>query len=173
MKKILFCLLVCLCVFSCTKEDRKFLVVQQESAIDSYIKTLTNSEVVYCNGVVRAVLDRGTTKDTAAVGDSVYFYYAGYIFSNGKGQLFHTNSDSVAQANNWPMEAQGATLRTASLGSGELLKGLDYGMEGMGLNEHSYIIFNADYGYGNQRVGQVPALSALLFEVWLKQIRKN
>lgn len=175
MKRTVFYVLVCicLCAVSCTKEDRKATIIQQESSIDSYIGSLVKDTVVYRDGVVRAIIEQGVKKDTAAVGDSVYFFYAGYIFTNGKGKLFYTNSDSVATANNVSLASTEAVLRNTKLGNGDLIEGLERGLVGMRQNEHAYIVFNADYGYGNSRVGQVPAMSALLFEVWLEQIRKN
>lgn len=161
---------------SCTKEDRKLLIIQQEAAIDQYVQNLSCDTVLYQNGVVRAILERGKPSyaaDTVAEGDTVRFYYAGYIFSNGKGTLFHTNSDSVATANNRTLPEDQALLCSGAIGGGELLKGLDYGFRGMAPGEHAYLVFNTDFGFGNTKVGQVPAMSPLLFEVWFVQVVKK
>ena len=86
-------------LLSCTKEDRKLTLIQQEEAIDQFVQSLAKDTVLYQKGVVRAVLEPGISvdpADTLAAGDTIYFYYAGYIFSRGKGELFHTNSLAVA-----------------------------------------------------------------------------
>lgn len=44
---------------SCTKEDRKLLIIKQEAAIDQYVQNLSCDTVLYQNGVVRAILERG------------------------------------------------------------------------------------------------------------------
>lgn len=163
-------------LLSCTKEDRKLTLIQQEEAIDQFVQSLAKDTVLYQKGVVRAVLEPGISvdpADTLAAGDTIYFYYAGYIFSRGKGELFHTNSLAVAEANNRTLTRDEAAVHSGVVGEGKFLKGLDYGFPGMAPGEHSYVIFNADYGYGNTKVGLVPPMSPLLFEIWVDRIVKN
>ena len=120
-----------LAVASCTKEDRKLMLIKQEEEIDQFVQTLIKDTVYYQKGVVRAVLEPGkpvTPADTLTTGDTVYFYYAGHV---------------------------------------------DYGFMGMSAGEHAYLIFNAEYGYGNTTVGQVPLMSPLLFEIWIERIVKK
>lgn len=158
---------------SCTKEDRKADLLTQETAIDKYISALKCDTVYYQNGVVRAVMDQGQSTDTLAVGDSVSFYYAGFIFNNGKGQIFHTNYAQIAQEYDWPISEEEDTLLTGIMGRDQFIKGLEYGMIGMRVKEHAYIVFNSDYGFGNTSVGQVPKMSPLFFEVWMEKMHKN
>ncbi|HHV02780.1 MAG: FKBP-type peptidyl-prolyl cis-trans isomerase [Bacteroidales bacterium] len=161
---------------SCTREDRKLMLVRQEEEIDKFVMTLTKDTVFYQQGVVRAVLEKGSSAnmaDTAARGDTIYFYYAGHVFSKGKGELFHTNSDSVAAVYKRTLTPDQAVVRSGAVGEGKFLKGLDYGLTGMSPGEHSYVIFNADYGFGNITVGQVPRMSPLLFEIWVERIVKK
>ena len=165
-----------LTAISCTKEDRKLTLIRQEEAIDKFVQSLTKDTRFYRNGVVRAVLEQGKPAgqaDTLTPGDTAYFYYAGHIFSNGKGELFYTNSDSVALSYNRKLETEEATIRSGVVGEGRFLKGLDNGFPGMAPGEHAYIIFNADYGFGNTKVGLVPAMSPLLFEIWIERIVKK
>jgi len=177
MKTVLIILAgLMLTAISCTKEDRKLTLIRQEEAIDQFVQSLTKDTVFYRNGVVRAVLEPGMPAgqaDTLAPGDTVYFYYAGHIFSKGKGELFYTNSDSVALSYDRTLEAEEAIVREGVVGEGRFLKGLDNGFPGMTAGEHAYIIFNADYGFGNTQVGLVPAMSPLLFEIWIERIVKN
>ena len=39
--------------------------------------------------------------------------------------------------------------------------------------EHALILFNADLGFGNANVGQVPSMSPLMFEIWIVQVVKK
>jgi len=39
--------------------------------------------------------------------------------------------------------------------------------------EHSYILFSSDYGFKNNDLDNVPALSSLIFEVWIIDLKKN
>ncbi len=165
-----------LTAISCTKEDRKLTLIRQEEAIDQFVQSLTKDTVFYRNGVVRAVLEPGSPADkadTLAPGDTVYFYYAGHIFSKGKGELFYTNLDSVALAYNRSPGTEESQVRSGVVGEGRFLKGLDNGFPGMAPGEHAYIIFNADYGFGNKKVGLVPTMSPLLFEIWIERIVKK
>jgi len=165
-----------LTAISCTKEDRKLTLIRQEEAIDQFVQSLTKDTVYYRNGVVRAVLTPGIPAgdaDTLAQGDTVYFYYAGHIFSKGKGELFYTNSDSVALSYNRNQGAEETQIRTGVVGEGRFLRGLENGFPGMSPGEHAYIIFNAEYGFGNIKVGMVPAMSPLLFEIWIERIVKK
>lgn len=175
-KRLSIGLILIIMLVSCTKEDRRALIIKQETAIDEFVKTLVADTVYYRNGVVRAVLKSGTSGvegDTLAPGDSVFFYYAGHLFSNGKGAIFHTNSDSVANVYSWPLSGAGAQVLSRVVGEGKLIKGLDNGMPGMREGERAYIIFNADFGFGNDKVGQIPKMSPLLYEIWLEQIIKK
>ena len=100
---------------SCTKEDRKLMITKQEKEIDQFVETLVCDTVIYQRGVVRAVLEKGKpahTADTVAKGDTIYFYYAGHIFSRGKGALFHTNSESVAKSHNRVLPEDQARVRS-------------------------------------------------------------
>ncbi len=165
-----------LTAISCTKEDRKLTLIRQEEAIDQFVQSLTKDTVFYRNSVVRAVLDSGVPsgqQDTLAPGDTVYFYYAGHIFSKGKGELFYTNSDSIALAYDRSLGPEESQVRSGVVGEGRFLKGLDNGFPGMTPGEHAYIMFNAEYGFGNTTVGLVPAMSPLLFEIWIERIVKN
>lgn len=161
---------------SCTKEDRKLMIVKQEEEIDKFLQTLVCDTILYQNGAVRAVLEPGnptSVADTVAEGDTLYFYYAGHIFSRGKGKLFHTNLDSVALAHHWNLPEDQAKVRSGIVGEGKFLKGLDYGFRGMTPREHALILFNADLGFGNANVGQVPSMSPLMFEIWIVQVVKK
>lgn len=170
MKKLLYILLVALVAVSCTKEDRKNRIVEQEASIDRYISSLKDVRVERNNGSNRVVTKEGKGKDSLAIGDSLRFYYAGYVFSNGKGELFATNDTTVAIAHSFELE-QGVESRILS--HKELVPGLANGLVGARAGEECQVIFSAKYGYGNTIVYNVPKLSPLIFEIRIESIVKN
>ena len=170
MKRILYIICSVLLLASCTKEDRNLMLVNQEEAIDKYISSLKNVRIVRNSGSNRLVATEGKGLDSLEVGDTVNFYYAGYIFSSGKGSLFATNNPEVAQKAQFPLIGG---IESAVLGSGSLISGLDNGLLGAKAGEICQIVFSAKYGYENEAVYNVPKMSPLIFEVWVESIGKN
>ncbi len=169
MKRIL---LLCLCavLFSCTKEDRELLLVSQEDSIDKYINSLRGVRIARNGGSNRLVYTEGQGRDSLALGDSVKFFYAGYVFSNGKGALFATNDTIVAKNNGFELNGG---MEEKMLSSKEMLSGLANGLVGARAGEKCDIVFSAKYGYDNDVVYNVPKMSPLIFEVWVEGIVKN
>lgn len=154
---------------NCTKQDRENTIINQEASIDSYLSGLSTHETVRNGGSNRAVIDLGREGTAAAAGDSLYIRYAGYIFSNGKGDLFVTNDSTVAKAKNFPLQESPLGIK---LGKTSLVKGLELGLHGVKEGEHCYIVFSAKYGFDNTTVGIVPKLSPLFYEVWVDKVIK-
>ena len=102
--RYILAILASLCIISCTKQDRENTIINQESAIDSYISSLSDVSVVRSNGSNRVVLTPGADGTEVAAGDSLYIRYAGYIFSRGKGALFATNDPEVAKTASFPQQ---------------------------------------------------------------------
>ena len=70
-------------VLSCANEDKKLTIADQEAAIDNYInQNYSQNPVVRRNGSNRVILDSTSVNisDSLVFGDSLHFYYAGYIF---------------------------------------------------------------------------------------------
>lgn len=170
IKRIFAVLAVMAIAFSCTKEDRNNTIVNQEESIDRYISSLDGVRIVRNGGSNRIVHTEGTGIDSLAVGDSVKFYYAGYVFSNGKGTLFATNNPEIAKEKDFPL-AGGIEERI--LDEGSLISGLANGLAGVKAGERCDIVFSAKYGFGNTVVYNVPKLTPLFFEVWIEGIVKN
>ena len=127
--------------------------ISQEEKIDKFLESKYKDSVIVNNqGVNRILLDAGDSTCFAAVGDLVEFDYLGYSFETSIGENPFT----------------GGTY-SARLGEGELIRGLELGLEGMCPGEHSYIIFSCKYGYDNTVAG-VGRDKALAFEVLLKAI---
>ena len=169
MKKILYSLIFSLLLLSCAKQDREITLINQETAIDRYITSLgENALVVRNGGSIRVIKEQGVGSP-AVVGDSVYFYYAGYIFNNGPGALYVTNKEDVAQTNNFELTG---SIQKGIIGQG-MISGLNTGLEGVLQGEKCDIMFSAKYGYNNDVVYNVPKLSPLFFEIWIERIIKN
>jgi len=159
---------------SCAKQDREILVAQQIKDIESFAQSAANASrrLVINSGSTRLVISEGAG-DTLAVGDSVTFDYAGYIFQSGLGTLFDTNVESISEVLGVNIYNRGFDCGDCVLGRGKLIKGLDLGLIGAKKGEQAYIVFPADLGFGNSDIGLVPKMSALIYEVWIKEIKKN
>jgi len=142
-------------VLLCSCQNQKVnTVTSQEASIDSYItKSHEGKEVYRNNGSNRVVLVYGEG-DSIVVGDKAKLQLKGYIFSSGPGTQFCD------------------TTVTRTIGSGELISGLDNGLVGAKEGENSYIIFSAKYGFYDKSVGIVPSLSPLLYDVTVISIEK-
>ena len=104
------------------------------------------------------------------IGDSVKFYYAGYVFSNGKGSLFATNDTLVAKNNGFELSGG---IEEKVLSSRDMVRGLANGLVGAKAGEKCEVVFSAKYGYDNDVVYNVPKMSPLIFEIWVEGIVKN
>jgi len=142
---------------SCQTEVRE-AQINQEKYIDDYIQDeYADYEVLRNQGVSRVVL-LDTLKGVPAIekGDSTYLYLVGYTFGqNGPVAEFVRDSGMVR------------------VGSGDLIQGLERGLPGANLGSESLLLFPAQYGYGNQAVGLVAENQALMFHVFVAQIKKN
>ena len=150
MKRVFYILLLAL-MFGC-EDPMANTAVSQEDKIDSFIASkYSDAAVVPNNGVNRIVLEAGDSTCFAAKGDIVDFEYIGYTFTSSIGSAF----------------CQGSYKGV--LGEGKLIKGLEYGIEGMCPGERSYIIFSGKYGY-DKTVAGIAKGEALAFEIFLNDI---
>ena len=152
MKRLAIALTACCLLCSCESELANTAISQDEK-IDSFIKSkYADTPVAYNNGVNRILLEAGDSTAFAAAGDKVNFSYVAYPFNSS----IESNPFAAGEY-------------TAVLGSGEIIKGLEYGIEGMCPGERSYIVFSCKYAYGASVAG-VGRDKALAFEVVLNEI---
>lgn len=150
MKKLLYILLLAL-LFGC-EDPMANAAVSQEDKIDSFIASkYADAAVVANNGVNRIVLEAGDSTCFAAKGDIVDFDYIGYTFTTNIGSAFGNGSYK------------------GPLGEGNLIKGLEYGIEGMCPGERSYIVFSCKYAY-DKTVAGIAKGEALAFEIFMNDI---
>lgn len=161
---------------SCSKEAKDKTINTQEESISKYISSnFSDYRLVTREGSNRIIIDSGFGTDALEFGDSLTFYYAGYVFNNGPSQIFATNDQSVAEKNNFDITTQKDTYSAYSVlfESGSFVSGLVNGLYGVTEGEHCIILFSARYGFGDKAVANVPGLSALIYEVWVEGIKKN
>lgn len=176
MKKILAILSCFLCFASCSKDDKALTIANQEAAIDSYISgTLGAYPVVRNNGSNRVIVDSAdiSVTDSLEYGDSLHFYYAGYVFNSSPSTLFATNVEEVASQSQFEVTDPDFSVKKTIYEKGALIPGLENGLAGVKEGEHCIILFSAQYGFYNDAVYNIPKLSALAFEIWIDRVIKN
>ena len=164
------------CLISCANEDKKLTIADQEAAIDSYItQNYANNTVVRRNGSNRVILDSTSVNipDSLMYGDSLYFYYAGYIFTNSPSRLFSTNNYDVAEESGFVISNRDYSVRKILYNKGCMVNGLENGMYGVKDGGHYLILFSAQYGFYDSYVYNIPKLSALAYEIWVDRVIKK
>lgn len=142
-------------VSACTLNDKLALCVTQEENIEKFIaEKYADSTVFVTETGISRITMLHSSGAVAQKGDSVIFFYQGYIFNNGPGVQF---SEGVMKT---------------KLGDGELIKGLDEGMVGMALGEEAYIAFSARNGFFNEAVGAIAPMTPLIYYIALEDIYK-
>ncbi|MFA7115702.1 MAG: FKBP-type peptidyl-prolyl cis-trans isomerase [Bacteroidales bacterium] len=174
MNRILLLLvIISLSVSSCIDKEKEDTLLTQEENIDTYFNTnYPDSTIIRNDGSNKVIITNGTSDKFLAAGDSVYFNYAIYIFSSTP-ELFDTNLESVAKTNNFIITYPTYTVKKIIFNQDNMIPGLFSGMSNMKEGEHSIILFSAKYGYYDDNVGIVPSMSALMYEIWITQIKKN
>ena len=57
--------------------------------------------------------------------------------------------------------------------SSGLIEGLKNGLYGVSAGEICYIAFSGKYGFGDDIVGSIPANSALIYQIWVKDVENK
>ncbi len=155
---------------SCIKQERKNQIIDQQKSIDTYLSKLTDKTIVTNNGSSRVVIEAGNENKLIAEGDSVYYYFAAYVFNGGKGELFASNKASIVKEANFPPDT---LVKASLLNSTDFIKGLRLGLVGAAEGETCNIVFTSELGYYTQTVYNIPKLSPLFFEIWIEKVIKN
>lgn len=195
-----FYIIVLILVASCVS-DMKLTLIRQEENIDNYLsKKFPDSTITRYKGSNRVFLEfipryevvriekevdgEIYTKDTIVVkpivdtlsieyGDSVHFYYAGYVFTSAPSELFSTNVKAIAKEAGFDTLTVDTLPKKILFTPGTLIPGLENGLYNAKEQEHAIIAFSAEYGFGNQKLYNIPKLSALIYEVWIEKVIKK
>ncbi len=161
-------------LFSCSSNEKQNAIIKQEENIDKYLSTtFKDSVVIRRNGSNRVVTRVSPAGNVLEYGDTIYMYYAGWVFNSRPTTLFATNWESVARNNNFVLTDSNWTILKACYDEHSFIPGLNDGLYGIREGEDAVIVFSAKYGFGDSAVGLVPALSALLYEVLVIRIDKS
>lgn len=117
---------------------------------------MTNVQQV--EGVKMTTLKDGEG-DMAKSGDTVAVNYTGTLLD---GTVFDSNIDEKF-GHIEPL--------VFTIGSGQVIRGWDIGIEGMMVGEKRMLEIESDYAYGPNQYGPIPPNATLVFEVELLEIR--
>jgi FKBP-type peptidyl-prolyl cis-trans isomerase len=161
-----FCALIALTLSpSCKEDDTE---EKQRENIERYITVSLKAEIDVKDGVYYVPITVDSSPDRVAIapGDVVELEYEAMTLG---GAIFATSDTSTAAQNGLEtLEATGLEV-----GTGKLIAGLDRGLQRMALHEQAYLIFPFTLGYGAQHVGMVPSQSALIFNIFVKKVKKS
>lgn len=161
---------------SCAKEDKELTIADHEAAIETYIsRDFSDYRTVHRNGSNRIIIDSTVLAlpDSLEYGDSLHFYYAGYIFNNSPSSLFSTNNEYVAQESGYTVTDPDFSVRRILFTEDCMISGLVNGLYGVREGEHCILLFSAKYGFYDDYVYNIPKLSALAYEIWVEKVIKN
>jgi len=160
--------------FSCSDKTAQETLNTEIKNIDAYVTTFVeDGNSVIINAGASRIIQKEGSGEIVEKGDSVYFNYAGYIFSSGLGTIFDTNMDSLSSKLGLDVYNRGFNYGKAVVGKGDLVDGLERGLLGAKEREYSYIVFPSSLGYGDTKKGVVPSMSSLIFEIWILNVVKN
>lgn len=153
-------------------------IINQDTLIEQFITTLKSDSlfkyVDYANGVSHVVFEKGDEHFSVGYGDSVYFYYsAGVITSGSTFFLYDTNIIDYAREMGLDTTIRSFNPKGEVVGKGNLIKGLDLGLQMCKWQEVRYILFNSDLGYGSEPLGLIPAYSPIMYYVYIDGVKKN
>lgn len=119
----------------------------------------------------------GAAAEKLGKGGLVSFYYAGYVFSGSAPSasgLFATNRMETAVESGWEVTSADYDIIELRLDdSSGLIEGLKNGLYGVSAGEICYIAFSGKYGFGDDIVGSIPANSALIYQIWVKDVENK
>ena len=108
---------------------------------------------------IDAVVGTGTE---ATPGTLVSVHYTGWLYDEKapqqRGKKFDSSVDRGEPFN-------------FKLGAGQVIRGWDEGVAGMKVGGKRTLMIPPDYGYGDRRVGPIPAGSSLVFDVELLDVK--
>lgn len=176
MRKLLIISAAVIALASCNKKALEDTYMKQEANIETYItRQFANMPVTRRNGSNRITVDTVniSVSDSLVYGDSLFIYYAGYIFTSQPSGIFATNVQSIAEQSKLDLDSADYSVKKILYEPNSLIMGLDNGLYGVKNGEHCIVVFSGKYGFGSEPVVNVPKNSALAYEIWVEDIIKN
>ncbi len=176
MRKILIILSAIIALSSCSKKALEQTYIKQEANIDTYIsRQFADMPITRRNGSNRITADtlNISLTDSLEYGDTLLFYYAGYVFTTQPSAIFATNVEEIAKNAKLDLDSADYSIKEIIYEPNSLLVGLENGLYGAKNGEHCIVIFSGKYGFGNNVVANIPKNSALAYEIWIQDIKKD
>ena len=185
MKKstsILLILMILTVLAACTKQSLQATYDKQSGYIENFVQGKMKSDSTATlreNGGSYRLLVHDTLdvrRDSLREGGLVSLYYACFTLTGNSvsaGNLVATNLREMAQAAGWSLtDTTRYKLDTLRLDN-TLLPGLHNGLLGVQAGDEGYILFTGKYGYGNTERGTIPAKSALVYQIWIENVKNE
>ncbi|MDR0955242.1 MAG: FKBP-type peptidyl-prolyl cis-trans isomerase [Rikenellaceae bacterium] len=184
LRYIRYTLLLLSVLFWRCSDDPEIDIPAQREAFQKYMESLTESPdatLLRDHNLFRIVPWPGQEgAKRVAGGNAVTIEYTGYLFSAsgtlgyGRGNLFATNNPTLAVESGLvedPVVLPPENL-TFRQGAGEVLRGIDLGVEGAALADTLLLYLTSDLAYGEQSVGFLEVGTPVVFEVIIKEINE-
>ena len=117
---------------------------------------------------------------TTQRGDTVSISYSGFTFDRanrrgfGLGSIFTTNIETDALSAGWqPNELLPVTPVSYVSGNGEILRGLDLGIENSAAGDSLRLYLTSDFAYGGNSIGYLAPGTPVVFKVYVNEIKKR
>ena len=169
-------------IAGCTKQALQATYDKQSAYIESFIQTQLKADTTATlreNGGSYRVLVHDTLdvrRDSLREGGLVSLYYACFTLTGNsinRSNLVATNLKEMARSVNWNLtdttRYKPDTLRLDN----SVLPGLRNGLLGVQAGDQGYILFTGKYGYGNTERGMIPARSALIYQIWIENVKNE
>ena len=113
------------------------------------------------------------SRDSLGWNGTVTMDYALYTLSGSSvtaSNLVATSVQEIATAAGWDLSDKDQFQKVTLSMQDDLLEGLKMGLDGVQPQDDAYILFTGKYGYGSREQGTIPAMSALVYHVWIYSI---
>lgn len=183
MKRISILLLAAvLAAAACAKQALQTTYEKQAGYIESFLaaqmKNDPSARLTMNGGACRLILHDtlDPTRDSLQRGQKVRLNYGCYLLTSSSlstGNLVATNIEALAGMAGWGLTDKSVFTPLTLTLDDNLVEGLADGLWGVQDGDEGYILFTAQYGYGNKDNGTIPALSALAYFIQIEKINVN
>lgn len=174
LKRTVVILLSAFSLISCKKIDEDVSSSKQVERIETYLATKTEPFTIDSDvyRVKTNVVDN-SSNIALAVGDSLYIFYAQYIFNTAPGLLFNTNIKAVAEGDGIDSEAMVYEPLGLKYGESNIIAGLEIGLRN-GIKGDSLMLYiTSENAFKDKANGVVPKNSSIAMFVSIDKIVKN
>lgn len=166
------------CLASCNKAELVTMYSKQNENILKYIKSEQTKDSTLVvdkkSGTYRITRVQGWGADTLDKGYKVTFRYAAYKMTSssaptGSNLIATNDSTTAAQAKFTPdsLYTEPITMEYP----GDFVEGLKLGMNGVRSGGEYEVLFSGEYGHGKAPLGTLPANSAMLYKLWIIEVK--